>query len=150
MLMNIDVSPISEILIEKTLIATIKTSVFDGELITPNSGLASKARLAASCEFMTLTSCTMLYTSFNLWRIDSEIPGVTRLVHSDTLRAKQGNIHLFHRSPWGLSISKPRLLHLTKCYVYFRQRNSLKPCPMSKQNLTLALISHKHAKKNLV
>jgi len=46
--------------------------------VTPSSGRESRARLAASCESSTLTSCTTLYTSFSLSRIAGETVGVTR------------------------------------------------------------------------
>lgn len=45
--------------------------------VTPNSGRLSSAKLAASCESSTFTSCTTLYTSFSLSRIASDTVGVT-------------------------------------------------------------------------
>lgn len=45
--------------------------------VTPNSGRLSRAKLAASCESSTFTSCTTLYTSFSLSRIASDTVGVT-------------------------------------------------------------------------
>uniref|UniRef100_A0A1A9ZAT1 Uncharacterized protein n=1 Tax=Glossina pallidipes TaxID=7398 RepID=A0A1A9ZAT1_GLOPL len=115
----------------------------------PNSGLASKARLAASCESMTLTSCTMSYTSFSLWRIHSETPGVTTLVHSDTLphSAKQGKIHHFPRSPWSSSIIKPTSLHLTKLYVYFTDKRHALPAiaTVTSQDIRKHLCVHRKA-----